>query len=593
VVSPEVVAASRSTVAAASSTPNTSTELFAWGDGFLAIDRTWEPQAFPTEIPDDVRALFSDEVVTLIEDAAPTTIDEATSLLSEAGLLDEVTSVLSEHPEASAAIYGAGSGVTTTARTSPNGIDWESIGPVGPVPVTDADVQWYSDGRRLAGLVLDHRDVESSHGATAGWFAGNSEVVGARLVWSDDLLDWKEVEVPVPSRDPDLPDVVLHQVWADGIAMSGDRWVVSLQSYTDFDYDEIFAGHLDGLDNGNGFGTGSNDAGVELEVYASDGSTTQLLATWEELGVDPALADRLTRERGGGQLVAGSFDGSDVVSVPLVDHGQLIATAAGFHRIGESVTFSTDGVTWSTVPWPSDEAYPVMPMQVAGSLLVFLADPSSDADMRAVGFDAAALDWIEASVPSLPAGSYDAYGAPTSTAASAVLHAMDTPWVAAPFETNATAEIDGYVLDVTLTHLGESYTLTGPDGVEIVTESYDQTVAVPRGDGPYEFRTFDGERQQFLDPATGEVLLEVDWSDLDELYQALQPPPDVYPDEPAQPETRLLATDGVDWIDEIVIPGAEGDASPLADGRWPSGVTSNGDVALIAWGDGSIERFEF
>ena len=100
-----------------------------WREGFLVGSTMYPPQSLPSELPPDVVALFPQEVTDLFNGTLPPTIEEATKMLSEAGLLDEVTAVLQEHPEASAAIYGVPSTdpPTVEARFTVDGITWEPV----------------------------------------------------------------------------------------------------------------------------------------------------------------------------------------------------------------------------------------------------------------------------------------------------------------------------------------------------------------------------------------------------------------------------------------------------------------------------------
>ena len=62
-------------------------------------------QPLRAELPDDVAALLPPEVVELFADGLPPTVEEAVTLLTEAGQLDAVLAVLQEHPEAAAALF--------------------------------------------------------------------------------------------------------------------------------------------------------------------------------------------------------------------------------------------------------------------------------------------------------------------------------------------------------------------------------------------------------------------------------------------------------------------------------------------------------
>ena len=102
--------------------------MVPWKDGFLAGGTVYQPQPLPAELPPEIVELFPPEVVDLFADGLPETIDEATAMLSEAGLLDEVTTVISEHPEASEAIYSSQpTSPQAIVQFTTDGEDWTSV----------------------------------------------------------------------------------------------------------------------------------------------------------------------------------------------------------------------------------------------------------------------------------------------------------------------------------------------------------------------------------------------------------------------------------------------------------------------------------
>ncbi len=109
--------------------PTETAFAFPWRDGFVAGSVVFPPQLLPAELPPEIAALFPQEVIDLFAGDLPATIDEATTMLSEAGLLDEVSAIISANPEASAAIYGEPNTdpPTVDARFTTDGEAWETI----------------------------------------------------------------------------------------------------------------------------------------------------------------------------------------------------------------------------------------------------------------------------------------------------------------------------------------------------------------------------------------------------------------------------------------------------------------------------------
>ena len=143
--------------------PTETAFAFPWRDGFVAGSVVFPPQLLPAELPPEIAALFPQEVIDLFAGDLPATIDEATTMLSEAGLLDEVSAMLSAHPEASAAIYGEPSNEPPTidARFTTDGEAWETIEMTLPAGAT------YFDGLATAGgrLAVLFNEQQTSDGS--------------------------------------------------------------------------------------------------------------------------------------------------------------------------------------------------------------------------------------------------------------------------------------------------------------------------------------------------------------------------------------------------------------------------------------------
>ena len=121
-------------------------------------------EELPAELPADVVALFPPAVVELFADGLPATVGEAAAMLEEAGLLDEVELVLSEHPDVQAALFG------TPAAPPPGGPVTAVLGGMGPgvyrVVVTSSDPADEVTGT-LAPVEVHPLDRGTSTSATA------------------------------------------------------------------------------------------------------------------------------------------------------------------------------------------------------------------------------------------------------------------------------------------------------------------------------------------------------------------------------------------------------------------------------------------
>jgi|GEM_PF-2560868 len=86
-------AARPGSVAGANGAPEYGEWIVPWDDGFLAGSISFLPQPLPDELPEDVIALFPQEVIDLFDGDLPDTIAEAIEQISEAGLLDVVSEI--------------------------------------------------------------------------------------------------------------------------------------------------------------------------------------------------------------------------------------------------------------------------------------------------------------------------------------------------------------------------------------------------------------------------------------------------------------------------------------------------------------------
>jgi hypothetical protein len=242
--------------------------LLPWQDGFLAIGGRTSPQQLPTELPEEVSALFPPEVTELFAAAGglPGTVEEATAMLSEAGLLDEVTDVISKHPEASAAIYSIPPVTETLAWFTTDGSTWDEV-----------DLGLPDDVGQLAQLAIaDGRLVGLSSSVQVGGLPAATVI---HVVATDDLSNWRRWEL-----DASVGVDEFSSAYGQSLATTDDGWlaVVGVQSGTNGEEyaAQTWWGSWDGEpvrrdDSADGFVLGTSTAVLDLASpprISTDGS---------------------------------------------------------------------------------------------------------------------------------------------------------------------------------------------------------------------------------------------------------------------------------------------------------------------------------
>ena len=226
-----------------------------WEDGFLVGSTFFPPQPLPDELPEEVRALFPQEVLDLFDGGLPATISEATTMLSDAGLLDVVSEIIGNNPEAYDAIYGTPAEVTPTldVRFTVDGTSWEPREMVLPPDATSFSGA-AAVGDRLA-------VVYSVIDPLTGMPSGGRVVVAT----TTDLSTWTTQEIVLPSPG-ELPEGVNWSVFAQGLVANESGWVVPVYSSIDVDaYSLVPEDVRAGIDESRGVSVGTDSDGVTIE----------------------------------------------------------------------------------------------------------------------------------------------------------------------------------------------------------------------------------------------------------------------------------------------------------------------------------------
>ncbi|MEM9515969.1 MAG: hypothetical protein AAGA42_14045 [Actinomycetota bacterium] len=361
----------------------------AWRDGFLVAGARVQSQPLPDRLPDEIRELFPQEVLDLFPDGLPDTLAEAQQILTDAGLLEEVTAVLAENQAANDAVYAEPMPPRQyVARFSTDGQTWDDVDLELP-----AGIEWtqgaQSDGERLV--------------VVGGGSSGSNQPSATMIASTTDLVEWTVHEVPVPPQSADLPEFVNQFAIPESMAFVGDRWVVRHSLNTDIN--PYLIPGLD-IDLDQGYGTSYGPEGITIQFATADGGNDSRTFTWDELGLNPDQSAELAglNGMGGTHTVTGTFSGGvdDSSADPNPGFGpsmQIVATSEGFIDFAAPVRFSADGITWADRPVELGE-YVNATMSAGDGVVVFYSD--ADGETVARRLDAQGNDLGAVELPELP-----------------------------------------------------------------------------------------------------------------------------------------------------------------------------------------------
>ena len=217
------VTAGPGSVAGVNGAPEYGEWIVPWDDGFLVGSMGYQPQPLPDELPEEVVALFPQEVIDLFGGDLPATISEATEQLSEAGLLEVVSDIIQNNPAASEAIYGVETGPPTLdVRYTVDGVTWEPREVVAPAGATYFSGVTAVDDR----LAVVYSDIDPLTGATSDG--------SVTVATTSDLSTWTEQDIVVPSPG-ELPEGINWSVYAQGLVANDNGWVLAVSDSIDAD----------------------------------------------------------------------------------------------------------------------------------------------------------------------------------------------------------------------------------------------------------------------------------------------------------------------------------------------------------------------
>lgn len=462
--------------------------IVPWEEGFLVGSTSFPPQPLPDELPEEVVALFPQEVIDFFDGDLPDTIAEATEQLSEAGLLDVVSEVIRNNPAANDAIYGAPTEVPTLdVRFTVDGVNWEPREMVPP------------PGATFLSSVTAVDDRLSAVYSIVDPLTGNPIDGVITVATTPDLTTWTAQDIVVPPPG-ELPDDINWMVFAQGLVANDNGWVLSVFDSIDADPFALLPVDVrDEINSANGFGVSTDAIGITIEYdFDPDGNNPSETRTftWDELGVAPEVAQLLSEQDYSPTLWTASWDGEPTPTDAPSVGGPIAATAAGFVQWTDQTWFSPDGITWTASPLPDDVSWVTGAFNFDGGLIVMSSTETGEPLVHRVderGENAVLLD-----LPLPDAGSLSSTMPFGSLTTSGTVVAVDPP--VAP-EQQLSVEVDGYRLAV-----------FQPQGIFEVTDVATGEVVVSenplrQGAGDDSLITFDENGVTVIDPATGDVLV--------------------------------------------------------------------------------------
>ena len=522
-----------------------------WEDGFLVGSTFFPPQPLPDELPEEVRALFPQEVLDLFDGGLPATISEATTMLSDAGLLDVVSEIISNNPEAYDAIYGTPAEVTPTldVRFTVDGTSWEPREMVLPPDATSFSGA-AAVGDRLA-------VVYSVIDPLTGMPVGGRVVVAT----TTDLSTWTTQEIVLPSPG-ELPEGVNWSVFAQGLVANESGWVVPVYSSIDVDaYSLVPEDVRAGIDESRGVSVGTDSDGVTIESdFDENGDNPAISAfyTWEDLGVAPEVGQLLSEQNFTPTLWTASWEGTPAATDAPATQGPMVATPAGFVLWNDQTWFSPDGVTWTASPLPVGTSWVSGAFTVDDGLIVQSSSDTGEYLFHQV--DERGGDAVRLNLPVGPEGSLVSSASMSGSATAGMIVSAMPP---VPDSELLSVEVDGYQL-----------TVRQPSGVfEVVDVATGDVIVseIPFGPGADGSITIDEAGVTVTDPRTGDVVVVFTQDVLDAAEQ------------------RYFDDGGGDYTPDFwLIASLDGERFVIDDldddGSGPVSVASNGSRLLVQAG---------
>lgn len=379
--------------------------LVAWGDGLARVTTEWTDPAI-APMPDELIALFPEEVRPFLADGLPSSLDAGAELLIERPeLADEVERVIAEHPEVAEHLYGGPSESRLIVETTTDGQTWTSAGEL-PVPGQGSGwVQFLmSTGDRLVAVVQE--------------WPGTVDVDPAVLVASTtDLATWDTLEVLEPARTEPPPAGFRSDRWLQHADLAPDgSLVVTASDGITLDIESLLPAELRARTD-QGYGMWTTDEGVVLSFdaghdtvsdgdeppaepsWSTPGDAEEIVLTWAELGIDPELA-RTVEQSQPVRMWAGPIGAVRPTTPPpgpgwqagvLAMPGGSVVVSSVDDAGRTSVWFSPDGQVWHERSLPLTAPSWVSSMVRVRDGMAFSVDGPEG--LRWLHTDATASEW--------------------------------------------------------------------------------------------------------------------------------------------------------------------------------------------------------
>jgi hypothetical protein len=335
-----------------------------WQDGFIVGSQSFPPQPLPDELPEEVLALFPQEVRDVFGGELPATISEATQMLSDAGLLETVTEILAANPAASDAIYSVETEPTPPTldvRYTTDGVTWEPVEMTLPPGASYFNTVDTVGGR----LVVSYQSQDP--------FTGMSVDGIARVATTENLVDWTVQEIAAPPPPVELPTGTFWSVNIAGFAANESGWVANVYAGAQFDPLVLIPADVraEFEQSTDGFGSSYDETGVVLERTEA-GEKIEVEYTWDELGISPEVAVYLVDFEQRPTTWSATWGGVPTPSTAASPTERIVATPAGFVGLDTQIWFSADGLDWTAEPLPFEDGYVSSAFAFDGGIVAFV-----------------------------------------------------------------------------------------------------------------------------------------------------------------------------------------------------------------------------